>query len=336
MKRPGIPSRLLEDWPAKVISLALALFVFFVYNLTRLEQRALSIPLTVSLNDEFVPSSQYPRTVKVILRGERDTLYSLREDDVAASIDLSGIRTEGAFRAPVRLERRGAAIAADPLELTSEPGEIVVGMERKVTRSLPVTPSFRGFLDPGYELVSFDIDPPEVLVAGPAGAIARATDVATEFIELSGKRSDFSLEARLLRKDSFTSVTGDDTVKIKAKVRRALVSRTMDGLRIQVRGLGPSLVLADPLPAGTMRVHAAQDPRNVGGETGAVQAGSSPAGDLPDAALTGQASLSVDLSGYSRPGTYTVRVEASVPSGVFIETYEPQTLTLRLVSPEGS
>lgn len=334
MKRPGIPAQLLEDWPAKVISLALALFVFFVYNLTRLEQRALSIPLSVSLNDEVVPSTQYPRTVKVILRGERDTLYSLREDDIAAGIDLSGIRAEGAFRAPVRIERRGAAIAADPLELTPEPGEIVVGMERKATRSLPVTPSFRGFVDPGYELVSFDIEPPEVLVAGPAGAVARATDVATEFIELSGKRADFSLDARLLRKDSFITVPGADTVKFKARVRRALVSRTLDGLRIQVRGLNPSLALADPLPPGSMRLHAGGPDQGMGGT--AEESGAAAAAAAAQAQLASQAQLAIDLSSFARPGTYTVRVDAAVPPGVFIETYEPQSVTVRLVSPEGS
>jgi len=66
-----------SDWPAKVLSLVLALFLTLFFQLTRLEQRSLNIPLSVSVNDEMAPSSEYPQTIKVTLRGERDAIYAV-------------------------------------------------------------------------------------------------------------------------------------------------------------------------------------------------------------------------------------------------------------------
>lgn len=312
MANRRFPGRLFDDWPAKVLSLSAAIFVFFAYNLTRLEQRTISVPLSVTMGEEVVPASAFPRTVKVSLKGERDTISALREDDVAASLDLSNFKTEGAFRVPVRLERRGLAVAADPLEIAAEPGEVVVAMEKKTSRLVPVTPSFRGFLEPGFELVSFELTPSEAEVAGPAGAVARATEIATESIELSGRKSDFSLEVRLLRKDGVLSFTEADTVRIKARVRRSLESRLLENVRITPKGLQPGLSLADSLPAGTVRLHSATEPASLQAEAALV-------------------SLAVNLSGFSRPGIYTVKVEAIVPPGSFVETFEPQTVTVRLL-----
>ncbi|MCX8012849.1 MAG: hypothetical protein N3A02_00990, partial [Rectinema sp.] len=79
--------RLLENWPAKVISLMLAIFIMFLYNLTRLDQRLITIPLTVTLGRTFVPSTEYPKTVRVVIRGERDQIYRIRESDIVASLD---------------------------------------------------------------------------------------------------------------------------------------------------------------------------------------------------------------------------------------------------------
>jgi len=318
MKNKIFPKRFFDDWPAKVLSLAAALLVFFFFNLTRLEQRYLSIPLVVSLNDEFVPSSQFPRTVRVSMRGERDTLYTLREDDIAASVDLSGYRSEGAYSVPVHLERRGAALAVDPLELSADPGEIVVGMERKTIRSIPVTPSFRGFLEPGFELVSFELEPAEVEISGPAGAVARATDIATESIELGSRKADFSVDARLVKKDNLISLVDDGTVQIRVRVRKTLDSRTLENVRVAVTGLAPGLALAEALPSGIVRLHVSDGSATV------------PAGGFDSL-------LSVDLSALTKPGSHTVPVAVNAPAGTVAETFEPQSIIVKLVAiaPEG-
>jgi len=299
------------DWPAKVLSLAVALLLTLFFNLTRLEQRTINIPLTVSLNDEMAPSSQYPRMVRVILRGERDVIYSIREDEVSASLDLAGYKNEGVFKAPIRLEKRGNALTADPLEIHPEPSEIAIGLERRMAKKVPVTPSFKGFLESGFELTTFDLVPSEVTVSGPAGLVARTTEVSTDTIELSGKKSDFTANVRLLKKESLLSLDGKETVIFSAKVRKSLDIKNFVNIKIYPQGLSASLEITDILPTGNVRMHIPEEAM----------------GNFDQNAL-----LSIDLSTLTKPGTYMLDVAVSAPEGAVVETFEPQTLTISLRS----
>ena len=299
------------DWPAKVLSLAVALLLTLFFNLTRLEQRTINIPLTVSLNDEMAPSSQYPRMVRVILRGERDVIYSIREDEVSASLDLAEYKNEGVFKAPIRLEKRGNALTADPLEIHPEPSEIAIGLERRMTKKVPVTPSFKGFLESGFELTTFDLVPTEVTISGPAGLVARTTEVSTDTIELSGKKSDFTANVRLLKKESLLSLDGKESVVFSAKVRKSLDIKNFVNIKIYPQGLSASLEITDILPTGNVRMHIPEEAM----------------GNFDQNAL-----LSIDLSTIVKPGTYMVDVAVLAPEGAVVETFEPQTLTISLRS----
>lgn len=300
---------LFSDWPAKVLSLATALLLTLFFNLTRLEQRTMNIPLTISLGDSLVASSQYPRTVRVVLRGERDTIYGIREEDISASLDLTGFRTEGVYKVPIILERHGNALTADPLETRAEPSEIALGLERKTSKMVPITPSFKGFLESGYEITSFDLVPREIVVSGPAGVVAQTSEVATDTIELGGKRADFSVTVRLLPKNSLLTLEGKNEVLFSARVRKSLEARIFDNLRIAVRGLAPSLALADTLPQGTVKLHVPSDF----------------AKEVDTSSF-----LSIDMSDVAKAGVYTVAVSANPPPGAVVESYEPQSLTIRV------
>ena len=311
MKPERFFKSMFADWPAKVLSLAVALLLTLFFSLTRLEQRTISIPLSISLNDEMAPSSFYPRIVRVILRGERDVIYGIREDEISASLDLAEYKSEGVYKAPIHLEKRGNALSADPLEIRPEPSEIAIGLERRVSKKVPVTPAFKGFLESGFELASFDIVPAEVTISGPEGLVARTTEISTDTIELSGKKSDFSVEVRLLKKENLLSLEGRESVAILAKVRKSLDVKNFVNLRIYPIGLASSLSLAEILPTGNLRMH------------------------IPEEAMKGfdqEKLLSVNLTSFVKPGTYTVDVAVSAPEGAYVETYEPQSITIRLQS----
>jgi YbbR domain-containing protein len=314
MKAERILKALFSDWPAKVLSLAVALLLTLFFNLTRLEQRTVNIPLAVSFAEEMAPSSQYPRMVKVVLRGERDVIYGIREDEISAGIDVSGYRQEGVYRVAVRLEKRGNALTADPLEIHPDPAEIAIGLEKRVEKKIPVTPSFKGFLETGYELISFDVVPSEIFVSGPAGLVARATEISTDIIELGGKKADFSVDVRLIKKESLITILGRETVLFSAKVRKAVDVRNFTDIPVAVRGLASSLRIADSLPKGTMRMHISEE----------LSSGI----DLSKL-------LYVDISAFTKPGTYTVDVEVVSPENAIVETFEPQTITVRVQSTQG-
>jgi hypothetical protein len=184
-------------------------------------------------------------------------------------------------------------------------------MERRITRVVPVTPSFKGFLEPGYELVSFEMSPSEVEVSGPASAIARVADVQTDFIELAGRNVDFIVKSRLVRKDSLVSISGPESVEFRAVVQRSLAIRSFESVAIVAEGLAGELALAEPLPAGSLRIRSSTTDIT----------GFSPAPGI----------LYADLSEIRKAGSYQVKVRSRAPDGFTVERYEPQTLQVTVV-----
>jgi hypothetical protein len=308
----ALAKKLFANWPAKVLSLAAALLLFSFYRLNRLEDRYFSVPLSVSMNDEYVVASQYPRSVRVHLRGESNDLFAIQEDDVKAGLDLTSFRAEGKYRAPVQIERKGSALGVDPLEIRTDPADIVVSMEKRIMRVVPITPSFKGFLEPGYELVSFELSPSEVEISGPAGSISKVVEEQTDFIELAGRNSDFIVKTRLVRKDSLVSVSGPESIEFRAVVQRSLAIKDFEGVAIAAQGLSPELALASPLPAGKLRVRSSTS----------------------DIALftPSQGILYVDLSEMRKAGAYKAKVRSRAPDGFTIERFEPQELQVTVVA----
>ncbi|MFA6386133.1 MAG: CdaR family protein, partial [Candidatus Paceibacterota bacterium] len=161
------------------------------------------------------------------------------------------------------------------------------------------------------ELAAFDLSPAEVSISGPAGLVARTAEIGTDTIELSGKKSDFTVNVRLLRKESLLTLEDREAVVFTAKIRKSLDVMNFVNITILPEGLLPSLSIADMLPTGQVRMR------------------------IPEEALAGfdqKTLLSIDLSAFTKPGTYVVDVIVKAPDGAVMETYEPQSLTVSLQS----
>ena len=311
MSRKPFLERILENWPAKILSFMAAVLLFSFNQLNRLEERPLAVPLRLMGSEDLAPSSAYPRTVRIVLKGEANSIFAVQEGDLEAVLDLSEFKAEGVYRVPVVVEKRGSAVGIDPLEIRVDPSEVAIALEQRITRSVPVVPSFRGFPDPGFELASSELVPPTAEIEGPASLVRKATDVTTEFIELSGRSEDFSAVLRLQQRDPLLGFTGPGTVEFRAKIQRALAYRSFEGLPIRLEGLAPGLAVAGELPSGTLRVAGARNDLSF----------LTPA---PDA-------LYADLSLIDEPGVYTVPVGIRVPSGVSPEAWTPGAVTLAVV-----
>jgi YbbR domain-containing protein len=307
MSRQGI-EHLLSDWPAKVLSIAGAIALFFFYQFNRLEERPLSVPLRVEVNNELVPASQYPRTVRLVVRGESNAIFSILEEDLQASIDLGPYRNAGIVRVPVLVEKRGSALGIDPLEISVEPPEIALSIEPRVERDIHVVPSFRGYLEPGYELAGFKLEPSKIEVAGPASLMEEIDDVATEPIELTGRSENFTVRTSLSARNPLLFFLTSDTFVFTAEIRKTLVYRIFKDLSVSFTGLTEGLSVREPEPAGSARVAASS-----------VEL---------DGFVPADGVLEADLSRITQPGVYSVPVIPRFPAVFDVESWSPVVVTV--------
>ncbi len=310
--RMELLERLLADWPAKILSLAGAIALSYFYQINKLEERPMSVPLVVVTNDDFVPASQYPRTVRLVLRGESNAIYAVLEGDIEATLDLRGYTGAGVWRVPVRVEKRGSALGIDPLEISVDPSDVAVSIEPRVVKEIPVVPSFRGYLEPGFELAGFRLSPAKMEVAGPSSVMDELADAATEPIELTGRSDNFELRTKVQLRDPLLVLLSANVVDFSAEVKKALVYRNFQGLELGYVGLRDGLALLAADATGAARVAASS-------------------AEL-EAFTPGPGLLEADLSDVERPGVYVVAVSPRFPSGFDVETWSPMVQTVTVVA----
>jgi YbbR domain-containing protein len=301
-------ARVVEKWPAKVLSVAAALILFVFHRMSTLESRFFSVPLQVETGAGFVPVNDYPRLVRVTLRGDPNSIYPIVENDIKAYIDLTQHSAPGWYRAPVHIRREGSALGVEPLEISVDPMEISIQLDRKASKTVSLGANTRGAVGAGFELVSQSLFPDQVTVEGPMSVLDSVFELSTEAIDLEGRNESFTVAARVHSPGPFISIRGNGTAEFQALIRPLFPAMNIEGIPIAVKGLDP-------------RFEA-----EFGGNTGSVRLEGKR--ELLDTFVPSEGFLTVDCSSLREPGTYTLPVHIEPPAGLTPARCEPRELNL--------
>ncbi len=316
--------RVTRNWPAKVLSLAAAFLLFFFTNLGKLEERYITVPLEIRIDSAMAPASPIPATVRVFVRGETETVSSLREEEVMAFVDFSEIKSPGYRRHAVQLEMKGAAKSLTSVELRVDPIDIPVELEYRLRRSVDIRPTFLDQPAYGYELEQVVLTPSSADIEGPESSVVQLTSVRTESVSLAGRRDDFEVRVRLERPGENIRFSGGDTVDVRGTIRERIEQESFDEVEVFVDGLADNLVL-DNIPGTRAEIRAAMlvlehVKRSL--DTG-----------VP---VDEYFRLSVDASGIDRAGEYQLPVQIEASDDVVVEGIEPQIIVVRVLEDEGT
>ena len=303
--------RLIDNWPAKVLSVALALALVAVYRVSTLSTRTINVPLTVETNHALIPASDFPASVRVTLRGDDDGIRSIADGDIEAFIDLSRHEFEGIYRSPVQIRRRGSALEVEPLEISVNPLDIAVRLDRRVNVILPLVAPVQGSVASGFDLVSHTVTPTSVSVSGPVSILEGISVVNTSPVILEGRSSDFSVRLGIVNPSSLLSIQ-DGTAEFRGLVRPAVPVRNIDDIPVAIQGLPPGLIA------------------DWGGRTGSVRIEGS--WDRIEAFSPAPGLLSVDGSVITEAGSYILPIGVNLPAGLNLIRLEPETLAIEVVA----
>jgi hypothetical protein len=305
---------MIENWPVKALSIVFALLLFVFHRLNTMTTRPLSVPLTIETNSALVPASSYPRNVRVSLRGEDDNIKSIADSDIEAYVDFTRYEEGGLYSASIQVRRKGNALSIEPLEIVVSPPKVSVQLDRRINKTIPLTAVVRGRVADGFDLVSYSIAPLEIAVTGPYGFLESVEEIETEIIDLDGRNSDFTMEVKVAAPSPFSTLRGSGTAEFSCIIRPSVSVRSIEGIPIILVGLAP-VFEAD-----------------VGGRTGSVriEGNQSQLDDFrppPDF-------LTVDCSGLSETGVYTLPVKIDLPRDFSLIRREPEDLSLLITLKE--
>ena len=208
MKGSKLFDRAVKNWPAKVLSVGLAIILFVFHHMSTLETRFFSVPLNIENQGVLMPSSSYPRMIHTSLRGEANSIYPILEEDIEVYVNVEKFSAPGTFTVPVQWRKKGTARRVEHLQITVDPMEITFSLDYKISKFVPLSASLRGQVEPGFALASYSLNPSQVIIDGPAGLMGGISELYTEFIDLDGRSSDFSMNVIILQRDPLVTVRG--------------------------------------------------------------------------------------------------------------------------------
>jgi YbbR domain-containing protein len=307
---------MVENWPVKVLSVALALVLFVFHQLNTLATRSLSVPLSVETNSALVPANDYPQNVRISLRGEDDSIKLISDGDIEAYVDLARHEEEGVYSVPVLVRKKGSALGIEPLEITVYPSKISILLDYRMNKIIPLSAVIRGRAADGFDLVSFSISPTEVAVTGPLSALEQIAEIETELIDLDGRNGDFTVEVNIINPNPFFVLRGSGKAEFSCVIRPSVSVRSIEGIPITLVGLDPALVA------------------DMGGRMGSVRIG----GDQLrlDNFTPAEDFLVVDCTGIRGPGSFTVPVTLNLPQDFSLIRRDPEELNLTVVIKENN
>jgi YbbR domain-containing protein len=212
--------KITETWPAKILSVAAALIISVFYKMNTLETRSFTQPLRIEAANSMVPASSYPQTVRIVLRGENNSISPILEEDIEAYIDLGRYSFENSYRIPIQVRKKGSALGIEPLEITVEPIDVHVRLESKISRPVKISPSSRGSMAEGYELTSQSIIPAVINAEGPRSNVEALQEFNTGTIDLEGRRADFSVMINIINNDPLIVTHGNRMIEYRGTIRQ--------------------------------------------------------------------------------------------------------------------
>lgn len=172
-----------KDIVVKIISVLIAILIWFIVldQDNPFEERTISVPLANNIevldsNNLQIVGTTLPLSVDVKIKGRRQRIQKVTQNDFKASIDLSEI-TESGLKT-VKIPTPEYVGETDIIITGISPSSVRLRFEKVIGRQYPVSVEFYGSLPDGYQVVNVQVDPSNVILEEKEGVMARIKKVA--------------------------------------------------------------------------------------------------------------------------------------------------------------
>jgi YbbR domain-containing protein len=300
-------------WPfrnfgLKALSVGIGVLMWLSVSGEETVERGLRAPLELQQFPAGLEiQGEAPSTVDVRVRGTSGLLSRVNGGDIVAVLDLRGARAGNRLFA-MTPEQVRAPYGVEVVQVT--PSTIALALENSMTKQVPVVPSVEGVPAAGYVVVGRPVVAPErVEIVGPATSVKRAAEAVTETISIAGLEQTFHQAVTVGLLDPSLRLKTQHTVDVTVQIAPGPMERTLRGVPVRLRGLGPRLS-GQAVPA-------------------VVDIAVRGSHELINRIAAADLSAYVDANGLGA-GEYTLAVHAETPERAGITHVEPSTVQVRI------
>ena len=181
-----------RNWPAKLLSLlaAIVMWFFIMRDQNPVMEVTYTIPVQVqNLNSGYIIEDA-PDVVRVVLAGPRDTIMSMKSDNLRAYIDASGVKP-GQNNVTINFTPPAGMNLVEV-----KPDNIIINVDEDAEKTIPVAIVPIGKFSDDIALKSVTIVPKEVTVSGRKQQVNAVSKVVMK-VNVAGQTKNFSAVSTL-------------------------------------------------------------------------------------------------------------------------------------------
>ena len=254
MNTKRLLDKILDKWPAKIICLVIAVFLYFFHQASLIDSKTLVVPLQIIENGMVMHMGDTPSSVSVVVRAGDEAIKTIQPADITASINLNTITEKGSYKLPVKITLSEDLMAYDPFEVKLKENYITVSVDKKAIKYIPIVPSIVGEVAHGYEIDSITINPSTVEIVGPQTIVNATQEIYSTRINVSNAETNFSTETSYQQVNKLLTVLDEGDFKAEVTVKPIVMERTFDDIEIEIINLDKKLEVKEPLPAISIKL----------------------------------------------------------------------------------
>ncbi len=232
MKIKEVFNRITENWPVKASCFLMALCLYVFYTLSIQDSKTFTVPLTIQSKNGIAVAGNYPKRVRVTLKGKTEDIASVRESEVSAYLDLNYLASDGTYKLPVLVDLSQQALLLETLEVHVSPQEVSLKVEEEISAYVPVTALIKGTPAHGYELAETIVEPDEVLVKGPRSQVLNCTRLQTQAVSIKNANSDVVKTVKPDNLGSTLHLAENKELTVKALIVPSIYTRRFENYAV--------------------------------------------------------------------------------------------------------
>ena len=194
MNTKRLLDKILNKWPAKVVCLVIAIFLYFFHQASMIDSKTFVVPLQIIEDGMVMPVGNTPGSVSVVVRAGEEVIKAVLPSDISASVSLDSITSKGTYKLPVKITLSESLMEYDPFEVKLKDDSVSIEVDRKATKYVPVLPSTVGEVAHGYEIEKITMNPSTVEIYGPESVVNATEAIYSTRVNVSNAEINFSAD----------------------------------------------------------------------------------------------------------------------------------------------
>ncbi len=206
-----------ENLTIKIISVALAIFLWFFVTFRGQTETSFEIPLEFkNTPSDMEILKQSVKKITVSISARERILREIAQNDIRVIVDISNVKlgensipiTKSSVKLP-----RGVEI------LRIDPSVVRLQIDKKEQKTVPVKALIVGTPEKGFVINSVELNPSSITIEGAKKELDRIRIIKTEPIDIEGIRDNLTIQAKIDPEGKIFR-TEKDTINVTIKLRR--------------------------------------------------------------------------------------------------------------------